>query len=61
VEGDLSFPAAGLVEVKNIRATGVQVDKKSGAQNTRSGSRQNRHAEHHDTGNTAISVFPEPP
>ena len=30
VEGDLSFPAAGLVEVTNIRATGALVDKKSG-------------------------------
>ena len=30
VEGDLFFPAAGLVEVKNIRATGILVDKKSG-------------------------------
>ena len=29
VEGDLYFPAAGLVEVKNIRATGVQVDRKA--------------------------------
>jgi len=30
VEGDIHFPAAGLVEVKNIRATGILVDKKSG-------------------------------
>jgi len=29
VEGDLSFPAAGLVEVKNIRAVSVQADKKA--------------------------------
>jgi len=29
VEGDLYFPAAGLVEVKNIRAVGMQVDKKA--------------------------------
>jgi hypothetical protein len=29
VEGDLHFPAAGLVEVKNIRAVTLQVDKKA--------------------------------